>query len=187
MQGGRLQNAPIPYNTKHPVLLPQSHHFSHLAVWKCHHQIMRNGVNEMVMHLRSEYWTVKGCQFDKSVISKCTKCIEIHGKQYNTLEAPQLPKFRVSEESAFTNVCIDFAGPLFVRDIYSKSKMMHKCYIALFTCANMRALHLELVPSLKSQTFIHALKRFMARRGISKLIVSDNGSTFLDSTVHSYP
>ena len=184
--GGRLQNAPIPYNTKHPVLLPRNHQFSRLAVWKCHYQVMHNGVNETLTQLRSEYWIIRGRQFVKSIISKCTKCKQIHGKAYDTPEAPPLPNFRVSDDAAFTNVGVDFAGPLFVKDIYSKSKTMHKCYIALFTCANTRALHLELVPSLKSEPFIRALKRFMSRRGISKLIVSDNGATFLDSKVQSY-
>ena len=184
--GGRLQNAPIPYNAKHPIILPRKHHFSNLAVWKSHLELKHNGVNETLIQLRTEYWIPKGRQFVKSVISKCTKCKEIHGKAYDTPVAPPLPCFRVSEDSAFTNVGVDFAGPLFVRDIYDKSKKMHKCYIALFTCANTRALHLELVPSLKADPFIRALKRFMSRRGITKLIISDNGTTFLDSKVQTY-
>ena len=184
--GGRLQNAPIPYNAKHPIILPRKHHFSNLAVWKSHLELKHNGVNETLIQLRTEYWIPKGRQFVKSVISKCTKCKEIHGKAYDTPVAPPLPCFRVSEDSAFTSVGVDFAGPLFVKDIYDKSKKMHKCYIALFTCANTRALHLELVPSLKADPFIRALKRFMSRRGITKLIISDNGTTFLDSKVQTY-
>ena len=58
------------------------------------------------------------------------------------------------EDLAFTNIGVDFAGPLYVRDIYDKSKRMHKCYIALFSCANTRALHLEFIPSLKVDPFI---------------------------------
>ena len=56
---------------------------------------------------------------------------------------------------------------------------MNKVYIALFTCATSRAVHLELVPSLTAESFIKALARFKGRRGTPTLIVSDNGKTFL--------
>ena len=34
---------------------------------------------------------------------------------------------------------------------------MNKVYIALFTCATSRAVHLELVPSLTAEGFVKAL------------------------------
>ena len=58
--------------------------------------------------------------------------------------------------------------------------------MALFSCASTRALHLELVPNIYAPTFIRALKRMMSRRGLSSLIISDNGSTFKDKTVQNY-
>ena len=55
---------------------------------------------------------------------------------------------------------------------------MTKVYIALFTCATSRAVHLELVSSLDAPTFLLCLRRFTGRRGLPKLIVSDNAKTF---------
>ena len=55
---------------------------------------------------------------------------------------------------------------------------MNKVYIVLFTCCVTRAVHLELVEDLTSQTFRRALRRFSSRRGTPALIVSDNAKTF---------
>ena len=63
---------------------------------------------------------------------------------------------------------------------------MHKCYIALFTCANTRALHLELTPDLSANSFLRVLKRFFSRRGLPTLFISDNGRTFRDSKVKKF-
>ena len=55
---------------------------------------------------------------------------------------------------------------------------MRKSYFALFTCCVTRAVHLELVEDLSVETFKRCLRRFIARRGIPALIVSDNAKTF---------
>ena len=70
---------------------------------------------------------------------------------------------------ALSCVGVDFAGPLFVKS---------KVHIALLTRATSRAVHLELVPSLDTPTFLFCLGRFIGRRGLPKLIVSDNAKTF---------
>ena len=48
----------------------------------------------------------------------------------------------------------------------------------LYTCCVVRAVHLDVVPDMSTQTFIRRLKRFSARRGLLRRIVSDNGKTF---------
>ena len=55
---------------------------------------------------------------------------------------------------------------------------VQKVYLALFTCGSTRAVHLEIVPDLSSETFIRSFKRFVCRRGIPRLVVSDNAKTF---------
>ena len=55
---------------------------------------------------------------------------------------------------------------------------MHKIWIVLFTCASSRAMHLDIVPSLHSQSFICCLRRFFERRGVAMLFISDNDKTF---------
>lgn len=98
---------------------------------------------------------------------------------------PPLPEFRFSDEFTFTRVGVDFAGLLYVEDIFARKGDINKVYIALFTCAATLAVHLELVPTLSAESFIRTLARFKGRRGIPVLSVSDNGKTFKDSRVRA--
>ena len=41
-----------------------------------------------------------------------------------------------------------------------------------------RAIHLDIVTDLSTETFLRCLKRFAARRGMPSKFVSDNGKTF---------
>ena len=177
---GRIQNSSLSYATKFPVLLPRTHHFTRLVIQRCHESVKHNGLRETLTELRANYWIVRGRQLVKSFITRCFICKRSAGKPYQSQPTPPLPDFRVANDPAFFNIGVDFAGPLYVRDIYQKSKM-HKCYIALFTCTSSRAIHLELVPDLSADSFIRSFKRFMGRRGIPSVVVSDNGRTFRDS------
>ncbi len=69
---------------------------------------------------------------------------------------------------------MDFAGPVY----YKRGKKERKAYITLFTCATTRAVHLEVVEDMTAVTFRKSLKNFMTRRGVPKLIISDNAKTF---------
>ncbi|XP_068761955.1 uncharacterized protein [Montipora capricornis] len=124
-------------------------------------QVLHNGVRETLTELRSCFWVVKGRQAVKTVIGKCSVCKKIEGRSYAVPHSPPLPEFRLSDEFAFSHVG---AGPMYVRDIFAKGGGMNKVYIALFTCATSRAVHLELVPSLTAESFIKALARFKGRR-----------------------
>lgn len=122
---------------------------------------------------------VRGKQIIRNIVSKCVKCKRIEGKHYTLPKTTPLPKFRVEENPAFTNTGIDFGGPLFVKP--SNAKESHdssKVYIALYTCGSSRAVHLDVVPDLSAGTFIRSFKRFIGRRGIPRLVVTDNAKTF---------
>ena len=156
--GGRLDNANIPHETKFPVLLRKRNHFTELVIKKCHEIVKHNGTNETLTEPRSQYWICRGRQTVKTILAKCVPCKKQQGKSCDTPTAPPLPSFGVSENLAFSNIAVDFAGPLFVKNIYGESKDMHKCYVALFTCASTPAIHLELTPDLHANSFIRVLK-----------------------------
>ena len=98
----------------------------------------------------------------------------IHGKTALHPSISNLPSFRVVCNYAFENVGVDYAGPIYVRDNFSASKEMHKSYILLFTCATSRGVHLELTPNTNTTSFVMALRRFIVRRGLPNLLISDN-------------
>ncbi|XP_044171905.1 uncharacterized protein LOC122956303 [Acropora millepora] len=175
---GRIGMSSLPFDTRFPMLLPRSHYFTELVILECHNQVMHNGMAETLVQLRSRYWIVKGRQTVKSIINKCVVCKKLEGRPYGTPPASQLPRFRLCTEFAFTSIGVDFAGPVYVKDIYHRSADMNKAYIVLYTCASSRAVHLDLVPRLTTEVFVRSFKRFITRRGVPNLVVSDNGSTF---------
>ena len=64
-------------------------------------------------------------------------------------------------------------GPLYCCDFAGK-----KLYVLLFTCAVIRAVHLELVESLSCESTVMALRRFIYRRGMPSVLMSDNAKCF---------
>ena len=96
------------------------------------------------------------------------------GTPYDAAVPADLPEFRVREAPPFYNVGVDFAGPLLIKS----DQGMIKSYIALFTCAVTRAVHLELVSDMGAQSFLNCFRRFTARRGTQAIVISENAQTF---------
>ena len=145
-----------------------------------------NGVRETLTEVCSKFWIIKGRQAVKDVLFKCVICKKMLGKAFSTPPSPPPPTSGASDDLAFTKVGVEFAGSLYVKNIYQSGGEMYKCYIALFTCASTRAIHLELSPDLSANSFIRVLKRFIGRRGFPGLIISDNGTTFKDAKVKKF-
>ncbi|GFX51104.1 transposable element Tcb1 transposase [Trichonephila clavipes] len=73
----------------------------------------------------------------------------------------KLPSDHTNQTPAFLVWGLDFAGPLYVNNFGE----LQKSYIVLFTCGVIRALYLELVSDMSTNSFLLALRRFLARRG----------------------
>lgn len=186
---GRLGNSDLELELKFPIILPGEYRFTQLVIEDCHHRIKHDGLKATLTEYRTRFWTTKGRQYVKKVIRNCCKCKRIQGKSYGVPPVTPLPEFRVEQIPPFTNVGVDFAGPLYFK---SKNGKMEKCYIVLYTCCTSRALHLDLVEDLSGPTFIRSLRRFTSRRGTTSLINSDNAKTFkftnrfLDKLAHDH-
>ena len=174
--GGRLNNSDLPYGTKHPIFLSKQNHLAVLITRQAHEKVLHNGVKETLTEIRAKYWIVKGRSLVKSVVQQCVVCRRFDGRPHRPPAPPPLPEFRVSESPPFSSTGVDFAGPLYVRTHgLTKSK---KVWICLYTCCVTRAISVDIVPDLSTDTFIRSLKRFCARRGLPQLFISDNGKTF---------
>jgi len=86
-----------------------------------------------------------------------------------------LPDERVNfDKVAFDHVAVDCFGPFIVK----RGRVEHKRYGCVFTCLNIRAVHIEMLEDLECDTYINCMRRFMARRGKPSKMISDNGTNF---------
>ena len=125
--------------------------------------------------VREVYWIEKLRQKVKTVIHNCWLCKRYHGKQFRRPGTMMLPAFRTTPLRAFETTGVDFAGPFEYK--ISKGEF-GKAYLALFTCAASRAIHLDLLKTMEADSFKRCLKEFFARRGNPNLMISDNAKTF---------
>ena len=95
-----------------------------------------------------------------------------------------LPRERTEVVRPFFNVGVDLCGPFNVRPTKRRGNTTQKCFVALFVCFSTKAVDLEVVLDLTSESFIAALRRFVARRGLPSVIFSDNGTNFLGTRNH---
>ena len=54
---------------------------------------------------------------------------------------------------------------------------LQKTYVCLYTCPALRAVQLELTGSLDVPNFLRFFRRFSARRGLPKILISGNAQT----------
>lgn len=90
-----------------------------------------------------------------------------------------LPPARVQPTRPFQCVGLDYAGPVQVKQSSRRNAPCVKGYILLSICFVVKAIHLELVGNLTTESFIAALRRFVSRRGKCAEIRSDNARTFV--------
>lgn len=140
---------------------------------KAHERVYHNGISETLAEVRSKFWIIKGRSLVRKIVRKCTICRRYEGAHY---QVPPPPDFRITESPPFSSTGVDFAGPFYVR--YPSSENSNKVWLCLFTCCVVRAVHLDLVPDMTASAFLRCLKRFVARRGFPRKMISDNGKTF---------
>lgn len=173
--GGRFAlSESLSSESKNPILLPKASPFSRLVVADCHRKVMHFGTKHTLAELRQRYWISQGRVFVKGVLSDCRVCRRSDGGPFRVPDPPSLPSFRTSIKRPFACIGLDYLGPLFVRTAVDPKKV----WIALFTCAVTRAVHLEVSKSLSANDFLLCLRRFVSIYGQPEIIVSDNARQF---------
>lgn len=176
--GGRLENANIPCESKHPIILPHNHSATHALISDAHKSTLHGGKNLTLCAIRAEFWITHGTKTVKAILSKCVRCLRNKPQLQHQLMG-QLPPSRVNFSKAFSHTGVDFAGPISIKTRTGRGAKAIKAYIAIFVCMAIKAIHLELVGSLTAPAFIAALKRVIARRGTISDMYSDNATNFL--------
>ena len=78
-------------------------------------------------------------------------------------------------------VGVDIAGPVYNKHGHIRKPVIVKTYICIFVSFTVKVVHIEPVSDLTTETFVVALRRFIARRGKPSEIFSDNGTNFVSA------
>ena len=171
---GRLENADLPLDSKHPLIFPGRHPLTGLIVQYQHEQAGHGGPAYTLMKTRERFWIIHGISSVKFYIANCGKCALLKAKPVRQLMA-DLPSCRVAVcNKPFKFTGLDYLGPYIFRQSCSDCK----AWGLLFTCLCTRCLHVELVTSLDLNSFLLAFTRFVILRGAVDTFYSDNASTF---------
>lgn len=175
--GGRLRNSEYDFDTKHQILIPHNHHFTDLLFRDYHVKNYHAGPNLLVSLVRQTFWPINAKQKAKKIVHNCVKCFKSKPVIANQIMG-DLPKDRIKPCIPFNVTGVDFCGPFFIKNKYQRNSPQIKVYVAVFVCFTTKALHLEVVSDLTSESFIACLRRFIARRGKCSKLWSDNGTNF---------
>ena len=114
-----------------------------------------------------------------SVLSKCVKCKKLRGQQ-QLQKMADLPAERLTPTPPFSYLGLDVFGPWEICARRTRGGLAHaKRWAVLFTCMVVRAIHIEVIESMDTSSFINALRRFLALRGPTIQFRSDCGSNFI--------
>lgn len=177
--GGRLQNANIPYSTRHPIIVPRKSRLTDLLINDAHIHTLHGSIALMQCHLRNQYWIIDARNVIRQTVHRCNICFRYSNPSLYQIMG-QLPRPRVNITSPFSHTGIDYAGPMPILLRRSPGRpQFSKGYICLFVCLATKAIHLELVGDMTAATFLAALNRFTSRRGLPSDLYSDNGTYFI--------
>lgn len=176
--GGRLQNADLSNDGKHPILVPRESHLAKLLIANAHERTLHGGSQLMLTYIRTKYWIIDAKRLIKLYVRKCVTCVR-HASKSNQPIMGQLPASRVTAGRPFRSCGVDYTGPISIRTSKGRGHRSIKGYICLFVCMTTRAIHLEAVTDMTSQAFLAAFKRMVARRGHVTDLWSDNGTNFV--------
>ena len=159
--GGRLRNAPINYETKHPVILPKGH-LVEIIIDFIHLRYYHSGFKLTLALVRQFFWAISLKKILRSRLRKCVECNRYGGKTYSP-EMGDLPEYRLNITKPFENTGLDFAGPVIVRPYRGKGKISLKGYIAVFMGVATPWPKGAMAPPIicEKKIFLHFLTYFM--------------------------
>lgn len=126
--GGRLRNAPIRYDEKHPIIMPK-HKISELIALHAHLRPLHGGLQLTLHTLRQSYWIAGARSLVKAIINNCVECIRQRAAVSQQLMC-DLPDFRVTPSRPFTHTGVDYAEPFELKLSPGRDCKTRKAYVA---------------------------------------------------------
>ncbi|KAK7915538.1 hypothetical protein WMY93_011299 [Mugilogobius chulae] len=173
--GGRLRRSShLEPETIHPVVLDPHHKVTQLIIQDTDRALCHPGSERLFAELRRKYWILRGREAVKRHQHSCPEC-----QRWRAM--PTVPKMSDLPEARlrllkppFFSTGMDCFGPFTVK----VGRRLEKRWGIVFKCLTTRAVHLDILSSLDHDSFLMALRRFIARRGKPAELLSDQGTNF---------
>ena len=184
---GRLKFAPISQKTKSPILLNDKHPLSKLIILNIHESNKHISAKYTLNEFRQKFWLHCGRCIVQNITRACVICRKRLCKSYRYPLSPPLTPLRLKDFRPIFTAGIDDFRPVFVRNIFLalclrhnvENDLVHKAWVALYTCAVSRAICVDVVHNMNSTSFIRSFKRFISHYGYPDNVISDIGSDFV--------
>ena len=156
--------------------MAKDHNLTELMIVEYHKRCKHLRIQSTLNKIRhSGFWIPRARQAVKKVISRSVLCQKFNNLAFKYHKVTNLLKHQVNLIKPFLHTGIDYTGHVWVKDEEGVSKR----YMLIFTCLNIRAVHIELVKDMSTHSFILALIRFTNINGIPSHIYSDNARSFI--------
>jgi hypothetical protein len=110
--GGRIMHASLPYNQKHPALIPKRHPFTVLLIHHYHKENHHPGATTLQQLIQQQFWIMSV----RSQLRFCIPCYRIRPKAVQPVMG-NLPKYRLQQIKPFHQTGIDYAGPISLKEL----------------------------------------------------------------------
>ena len=121
--GGLLEKAPVQLDTKHPMILPASHHVVRLIY---HHISGHSDTEHVLSMIRERFWIIKGRAAVKRALSGCFSCRKRHtpvGEQ-KMANPPQDSRRSLQTSLHFPMLVLTVLGPFWFNAGGAKPRYM---------------------------------------------------------------
>ncbi|XP_055633360.1 uncharacterized protein LOC129773740 [Toxorhynchites rutilus septentrionalis] len=159
---------------KKPIILPRDHHITTLIMKHYHHCNHETVINELRQRFHIPRIRVGFAKARRN----CQRCKNETAMPHPPIMADLPPARLAAFTRPFTYVGIDYFGPIEV----ALGRRVEKRWGMLITCLTIRAIHIELVCTLSTNSCIMGLRNFVARRGTPRKIYSDRGTNFVGAS-----
>ena len=178
--GGRLAAAGLTFGRRHPILIPESG-LGDALIEYLHHEGGHQGRKLDAALIRDQgYSPIGGRGRIQGIIRRCGICKVSRGEPMKQKMA-ELPEQRLWKTPPFYHCGMDVFGHFIIsHGKHTRAQPgKRKVRVLLFTCLYSRAVHLEILEGITSESFRNALSRFENTRGECAYLRIDQGSNFM--------
>lgn len=147
--GGRLQKAGLSTSQAHPLILSAKSIIVRLLIQHLHRCLLHAGPSTMMAVLAMSYHIPQLKRILRRLSHSCVICQKVYSRTAKQIMG-ELPAARTTASRPFSEVGLDFAGPIMRKRGNPRKPTLVKSYVCLFVCFATRAIHLEVVADLST-------------------------------------